>query len=40
MPQYESAAAQWTLPFKMGELPIVVWLLVWGAKEQAAPARA
>lgn len=32
VPRYESLIAQGALPFKMGELPMVVWLLVWGAR--------
>jgi hypothetical protein len=35
-PQYEPLVTRWTLPLKMGELPMMVWLLVWGAREQAA----
>jgi hypothetical protein len=36
VPKYALAVAQWTLPFKMGELPMVVWLLVWGTRESSA----
>jgi hypothetical protein len=36
VPRYESLIAQSALPFKMGELPMVVWLLVWGAREPTA----
>jgi hypothetical protein len=31
-PRYEALALTWTMPFKMGELPMVVWLLVKGAR--------
>jgi hypothetical protein len=37
VPEYAPAVAQWTLPFKMGELPMVVWLLAWGAREPRTP---
>lgn len=32
VPRVESLVTQVALPFKMGELPMVVWLLVWGAR--------
>jgi hypothetical protein len=33
VPRYEPVIAPWTLPLEMGELPIVIWLLGWGARE-------
>jgi hypothetical protein len=36
-PSLASSVARWALPLQMGELPMVVWLLVWGAKERAVP---
>jgi hypothetical protein len=38
VPRYESLVAPRALPFKMGELPMVVWLLVWGAREPTGRA--
>jgi hypothetical protein len=37
VPEYAAPFAQWTMPFKMGELPMVVWLVVWGARELPSP---
>jgi hypothetical protein len=34
MPDLEASVAKVAMPLEMGELPIVVWLLVWGAKTQ------
>lgn len=31
-PRFEPLLTPWALPFKMGELPMVVWLLGWGAR--------
>lgn len=33
-PQYKGMISQLTTLLAMGELPIVVWLLIWGTKEQ------
>jgi hypothetical protein len=32
LPEQARVVAQWTLPFKMGEFPMIAWLLVWGAR--------
>jgi hypothetical protein len=32
MPDLEASVAKVAMPLEMGELPIVVWLLVWGAR--------
>jgi hypothetical protein len=37
VPHYQGVVETWTLPAKMGELPMVVWLVIWGAWE---PKRA
>jgi hypothetical protein len=34
-PQYGAVVAEWTMPLKLGELPMVVWLVGWGAREPA-----
>jgi hypothetical protein len=36
VPRYEALVARWVLPLQMGELPMMIWLLVWGAREQRA----
>ncbi len=38
LPQYARAVSQWATPLVIGELPIVIWFLFWGAKEQRAHA--
>jgi hypothetical protein len=38
VPRYEAAIDQITMPMKMGELPIVVWLLGWGARPREVSA--
>jgi hypothetical protein len=42
VPEYAAPFAQWTMPFKMGELPMVVWLVGWGARDlpSVVPAAA
>ena len=37
LPQFEPLVARFAVMLEAGELPIVFWLLIWGAKEQ--PAR-
>jgi hypothetical protein len=39
-PRIAPLVAQWTMPFKMGELPMVIWLLAWGAREATAESPA
>ena len=34
MPQYARLASLIALVLELGELPIILWLLIWGAKEQ------
>jgi hypothetical protein len=41
LPQYEPLVSQIAAPLQFGELPIIFWLLIWGARPapaQAAPA--
>jgi hypothetical protein len=38
LPQYAHLVGQVTMVLEIGELPIVLWLLIWGAKDQ--PSRA
>jgi hypothetical protein len=40
LPQFMSTVSQITLVMNVGELPIVLWLLIWGAKEQPSQAPA
>ena len=35
LPQYASAVGQVALPLEIAEVPIIFWLLIWGATEQA-----
>jgi hypothetical protein len=39
-PQYAHAVGQVTRILNAAELPIIFWLLIWGAKEQPIGARA
>ena len=34
LPQHASTVSQFTFVLLFGELPIIIWLLIWGAKEQ------
>ena len=36
LPQYSSAFDWITGPLELGELPVIFWLLIWGAKEQSS----
>jgi Domain of unknown function (DUF4386) len=36
LPQYAHVVSQYALVLELGELPIVLWLLIWGAKTQPA----
>ena len=38
VPAYAPVVSQVTLPLKVAELPIVFWLLIWGARTQSAAA--
>lgn len=42
LPNYEKLVGGYALILEMGELPIIFWLLIWGARERPArtPARA
>jgi hypothetical protein len=40
LPQYEPLVSQVALPLEVAELPIVFWLLTWGAKTRPADAPA
>jgi hypothetical protein len=40
LPQYADAVSKATMILAFGELPIIFWLLIWGAKPQRAAARA
>ncbi len=40
VPLHAAAVARWTLPLKTGELPMVVWLLGWGATREPTLAPA
>jgi hypothetical protein len=40
MPAYRQAVAQFADPLQMAELPIIFWLLIWGAKVKPIPATA
>ena len=35
-PQYEEMVSNWVFPIMFGELAIMLWLSIMGAKEQAA----
>lgn len=35
LPQYAPLIAPFALPLEVGELPIIFWLLIWGAREKA-----
>lgn len=39
LPQYLDRVSQVTMVLAFGELPIVLWLLIWGAKEQPVNTR-
>jgi Domain of unknown function (DUF4386) len=39
-PAYRQAIAQFADPLQMAELPIIFWLLIWGAKVEPIPATA
>jgi len=34
LPRYAHRVGLYTFPLELGELPIIFWLLIWGAKEQ------
>jgi len=38
LPQYGHLVSQFAMILEFGELPIVLWLLIWGAKEGTSPA--
>jgi len=40
LPQYADAVSRATMILAFGELPIIFWLLIWGARPQPAAARA
>ncbi len=40
LPQFKPTVTQITLIMNIGEMPIVFWLLIWGAKEKPAQAQA
>ena len=40
LPQYAPLVARVALPLEVGELPIVFWLLIWGARPRPADAPA
>ena len=37
-PQYETTIARWTFPVMFGELAVMLWLIIMGAKEQQSIA--
>lgn len=39
LPQYAHQVGQVTMILAVGELPIMFWLLIWGAREQSSAAR-
>ena len=39
LPQYVDRVSLFTMVLSFGEMPIVFWLLIWGAKPQPASAR-
>lgn len=40
LPQYAPVVGKIALPLEVGELPIIFWLLIWGAKTRPAAAAA
>jgi Domain of unknown function (DUF4386) len=40
LPQYKALVSQIALPLEAAELPIIFWLLIWGAKTRPADAPA
>jgi hypothetical protein len=38
LPQYEALVSKFTAPLQFGELPIIVWLLIWGARTSGGRA--
>ena len=40
LPQYAPLVSKLALPMEFGELPIIVWLLIWGAKPRSPAAAA
>jgi len=40
LPQYKSLVSQVALPLEVAEVPIIFWLLIWGAKTRPADAPA
>jgi hypothetical protein len=40
LPQYASAVGRVAMILEFGELPIMFWLLIWGARERPTPAPA
>jgi hypothetical protein len=39
LPQYSRLVSQFSVALEAGEVPIVLWLLIWGAKAQSRRAR-
>jgi len=37
-PRYEATVSNWVFPIMLGELAIMLWLIIMGAKEQTAGA--
>jgi hypothetical protein len=37
-PRYEAIVSNWVFPIMVGELAAMLWLIIMGAKEQAAGA--
>lgn len=40
LPEYAPLVARVALPLELGELPIIFWLLIWGARPRPADAPA
>jgi len=40
LPHYADLVGQFAMILYLGELPIIFWLLIWGAKEQRSDAPA
>lgn len=40
MPQYAKLVGQYAMILEIGEVPIMLWLLIWGARTRPAEARA
>jgi hypothetical protein len=40
MPQYAKLVGQYAMILEIGEVPIIFWLLIWGARTRPAEARA